>query len=654
MSFLSNLLNAFKSNPVAETPITITGSELSDKNVIKDPSEKYATAIGWSRYQNPLKKLKNINFYRSEYDLDTIANAIQIDGLLRRSVNIFVEQILKNDFELTSKNQKLQKHTKLRIKEIEALTGVSFYETMSIISRQLVSYGNAYIIKVRSNTHSKLGSPYMINNQQYNPIVGLFIADATTITLGIGTSNQIEYFRQTIRGQIKDWKTKDVIHITYNKLPGTLTGISNIDAILDDLRALRKLEEEMEILGFQFSVPLYLYKVGNKDQPAAPGEVEKVSNKINNMPAYGMMCVPGHHTIETPTSSSDSPVNIIEFVEHFKQRVYAGLGVSPVALGEVSSSNRNTSEIADLTMQTITNSYQKIIKHKLELELLREFKLDGGFKSIEEEVEFNFPEIDLESQIKKENHLMGLYQGNLVSLSEARLGADYEADFDEQDFYLHNVQIPLARETANAKADASIRQTAAKNKPTNQHGSATRPKTKKDYIEHTIDINNKLINELLDFDNKSQINFDTYLKQIQSITKNNLVDEINYTIKEQGEYYNINMDSFNITNNNITTNYLLTFEEILKDKVTRLYNNLDYSNLFHDNINHFIALQKDKIKELSKIIIYSSLDLKTILINSDECEIHSTRKINITDINYTNIPPFKYGCKCKIQDVLSE
>ena len=68
--------------------------------------------------------MHNVEFADSEYDLSTIANAVQIDGLLNRSVNIFVEQINKNGYEFVVPNDKLQTHVTNRIREIELFTNI--------------------------------------------------------------------------------------------------------------------------------------------------------------------------------------------------------------------------------------------------------------------------------------------------------------------------------------------------------------------------------------------------------------------------------------------------------------------------------------------------------------------------------------------------
>jgi hypothetical protein len=462
----------------------LANGKILDRKDIEDPTLKFTGVKHTKLTRLQTKARNNVDFFLSEYDLPTIANAIQLDGLLNRCVHIYVEQIMKNGYETVSRNEKVQKHIEKRLKEISLLTGISLHEVLTQATRQLVSYGNAFIIKVRSGTKSRFGKPYQLYGKIENPIVGLFVAEATTIEIGLNDGGDVTQYKQKVRGQEVFYDERDVIHLAFNKIPGTLSGMSSILPILDDLRALRKLEEEIEILGFQYSIPLYLYKVGNKDIPPAPGEIEEVSSTVNSMPTYGMLVVPGHHTIEVP-SNNNTPVDILEFANHFKGRIFAGLGISPIAMGQVETSNRNTSETLDASMQTVTKSYQAILKNKIELCLLDELVLDGKFDLLLEDVEFNFPEIDLEQQIKYETHIIQKWQNNLISLEESRNEMNYDRKLDEKRTNLQLVE--MKKLEAQGEIDSKLAKTKAntsnKVAPANQHGKKTRPK----YVRNAID-----------------------------------------------------------------------------------------------------------------------------------------------------------------------
>ena len=664
----------FKSNnPTSK--VTIDGN-IKDEAKLKNPIVPFSTPYYYNSYMRKPNWPKNTIFVKPEYDLPTIANAIYMDSLLNRSVTIFVEQILKNGFEVSSKDDNAQRYAQRRIKEIERLTGKKFNETVGEISRQLVSYGNAYIIKVRKANLSKLGKKYKVYNKTHNPIVGLFVADATTIEYGVNQVNQVKHYRQFINGQYNTWRDDEVIHITYNKIPGTFAGQSNINQCLDDLRALRKLEEEIEILGFQYSIPLYLYKVGTDQHPAQTHEVDAVKNTIDYMPTYGIVVVPHTHDMQAATNNND-PIDIMKFVEHFKRRIYAGLGVSPIAMGEVESSNRNTAEVLDLTMQTITKSYQQCIKNKIEQELLFELLLDGNFNPDKTELEFVFPEIDLEAQIKKETHEVQKYQNGLITRTEARLAMEYESEIDDKDTIMYHDDIPLLQEegkiqkqvaasrptsgtsvSSRSKSSNNSRRKANKNTnkqlstPTNQHGTSTsRPKIKRDALDRVLDKIESTSFNLFDGEgHKFNINRNKFKSVSLECLKINLPKQLQDTVDSYCSYYDI---SKFLINQDILDSYASWISTYYGDKLTRISNIEDDFKFDHffDSFMYNITDTRD-IENLAKILILKKIGKQSILYNASDCSIHSNIEVDLQDINFNKILPNRKGCQCTIPDEL--
>jgi len=447
--------------------------------------------------------------------------------------------------------------------------------------------------------------------------------------------------------------------------------MSSIIPILDDIRALRKLEEEIEILGFQYSIPLYLYKVGTKDQPPAPNEIEQVTSTVNNMPAYGMLVVPGHHTIEVP-SNNNTPVDLISFVNHFKKRVYSGLGISSIAMGEAESSNRNTAEVLDLSMQTITKRYQQIIKHGLEMELIREMLLDGGFDIVKDELIFSFPEIDLENQIKKENNIIQKWQNNIITRSEARLELDYDKSIDEKDTFLYkttieeidaknNISLEIAkigakaRATSGKSASASTgakKSTANANRPRNQYGTSSgRPKITKDYItEYHSTMTSAINNMLLNDGYESNINVSTLANKVSLEIKAKLTEQLNYNLKQLSEFHHLSLDQIDMESVEL---YLDDVEIISKDKILRRARQASDEirvSMLNDDLTKFLDLQKNKVSNLSKMLIYKTLGYKTILVEATDCIEHSSTNISSNDLSYARIPPFRYNCNCSVDE----
>lgn len=646
----------------------LANGRFKDKIDVEDPTGSFhGIRHVTPRYQR-FARGRTVEFIKPEYDLPTIANALAMDGYLQRAVNIYVEQILKNGYEITSKNDRAQKHVARRMKEIQHLTNIPFYETMNYVSRQLVTYANAYLIKVRSEPKSRYGRKFRLYGKDMAPVVGLFVADATTMEAGVDPRGQVVYYKQNIGGSEMFFDARDVIHLTYNKIPGTYVGMSSLMPILDDLRALRKLEEEVEILGFQYAIPLYLYKVGTKDQPPAPNEISEATNMINNMPAYGMLVVPGHHSIEVPTNNN-SPLDLISFINHFKLRIFSGLGVSPVAMGEVQTSNRNTSEVLDMSMQTITKRYQQIIKHELEMGLIREFMLDGGFDTINAEVEFNFPEIDLENQIKKETNIIAKWQNNLVSRQEARLELDYERAINDPDTFLRLIEIPkieaeksisievakIGARAAKAKSSASSTSTtkakrSISNKvaPANQYGkSSGRPKIVKNSYED--EVSHRLI-QIYDGTSVSNLNANQLSSRLTKELESKLKNEVSKKLKQLSDTFHLDLSNLELSS---IDEYIAGVKVIVSDKLKRVPASVTSDSkayLVSGDLAGFLRLQETKMTNLARVLVYKYLGFKTILINAEACSRHVDTFMPFEDLSYARIPPFRYNCNCEVSE----
>jgi len=641
--------------PKESNALDINGKLLADKSQVSNPTLPATSTFNFGIQNQRFSYKKNASFINPEYDLVSISNAVALDGLLHRGVEVYVEQILKNGAEFVSKDDAAQLHVNNRLKEIENLTNFKMYELMNVVARQLVTYANAFIIKVRGAV-SVYAKEYKVYNKTLKPVIGLFVVDAVTMKFIVDVNGNVIGYRQQVSGDYVDFKKEDVIHISYNKLPGAYSGFSPIHPILDDVRALRKLEEEIEILGFQYAIPLYLYKVGSDTHPAQPGEVDMVNTKINNSPTYGIMVVPHTHDMKAVTNNND-PVEIMKFVDYFKRRVFAGLGLSPISMGEVDSANRNTAESLDISMQSITKSYQNLIRSKLEQELVDEILLDGGFNINTTSCELKFPEIDLESQIKKETNIIQKYLNGLITRTEARLEMDYEAVTPDEDTYLRLDKIPLIEATAAAKASMAptpaAKTNASLSRPKNQHGTFSgRPRTRKDSINNLIDFSINLSDTLIQNDGyKSALNRNKYTEKLNKQISSGIMDHITELAESYKEFYHLDCDVNKVCSDSMVKEFIKLISSQVKHKVERLsaITTLPEIKIQYtiDSIKDSLDLY-DKIENLVRILILKESNISSILYKSDGCEYHTDWTVNIKDVNLLTIPPFRRNCKCKV------
>jgi hypothetical protein len=290
------------------------------------------------------------------------------------------------------------------------------------------------------------------------------------------------------------------------------------------------------------------------------------------------------------------------------------------------------------------------------MEFIRELLLDGNFKDPDVEMEFNFPEIDLDNQIKKETHIVSLWQNNLITRTEARNMMDYEVNLDDQDTFLHLVDIPKIQAQADAQAMVAQVKAAATPKPAgvssskknakktsnrvapaNQHGKKVRPKYVKNSVENL-------------FDGLSIFNQDQFISDFMNDFEIQLHDALNYNIDRVIKFYHIDKPTID---NTLVDKYIYDLRLCINDKVKRAAKFLDDEvklNFYSTKTREFLDEQYSKIESLSKILVCKSLGFKTILITSNDCENHSDKNFEISQMDYTKLPPFGYNCKCEISE----
>jgi hypothetical protein len=100
---------------------------------------------------------------------------------------------------------------------------------------------------------------------------------------------------------------------------------------MDDIVALRQIEEDIQNLIHRELFPLYKYKVGTDDQPAEPDEIEAAANELANLRTEGGLVLPNRHDVEV-VGADGNALDANPYLTHFKERVAIGLGSIPSPL----------------------------------------------------------------------------------------------------------------------------------------------------------------------------------------------------------------------------------------------------------------------------------------------------------------------------------
>jgi hypothetical protein len=454
------------------------------------------------------------------YDLAEISRAADVEPYITQSVRKHREQILKEGYEIAGTEDELVQYVKQRLFEIAVITGITTEQWLRELVTNLITFHNAFLILRRDSSRSS-GKPITVYGKVLDPIAGIFVGDPTTMEVSVDKYGTPKKWRQKIEGLAvedsttdKTFAPEDVIHITVDKKTGFTFGTPYLLPVLDDIRALRKLEEVAIIMASKEAFPLYHYKVGTDQKPAiyyegGSNEVDQVNDQVSSLPAQGYIVTSERHEINL-ISREGSALDLRPYLEYFESRVIAGLRLSPLDLGRGGSLSRGTATNLNQGLQDSAKDYQQVISDHLTHFIVLPLLLEGAFDITEENiVRWTFPTINREEERASQNHGLQLLMGNGITNSEFRkryLNKPPMSDEDKNDTCLRqNIeaekevirtqgQFRAAASTSRSSGpDSSNRATSNRisniGQPRNQYGTKSAKSRFKanDYLDKSIE-----------------------------------------------------------------------------------------------------------------------------------------------------------------------
>lgn len=457
--------------------------------------------------KNPVQSYGNRQtFNRSEYNLGEIGTIEDVESIVRQSFQKKTALMFKEGEKFTGKNQQVIQYIKSRLKQMEYVSGKGWRTLLRETGYSLISRSNYFWVKVRNEDASGGRSIAGVA-----PVAAYFGMGPEHVTVKRDTTGKIVKYRQELNGTVKEWNPRDIIHFYAYKKPGNLFGTPSITPVKDDIRALRRIEENVELLIYQTLFPIFQYKVGTDDKPATDirlpdgtimSEVDYVRQQIEQMPAEGGIVTPERHEIKY-IGAERAALKAREYLDYFKQRVISGLGISEVDLGLGDTANRATADSMSKALIDSVKDYQDIMEEFINLEVIQELLLESsfGFDVLADEniTHFKFKEIDIEQQMKENVNAQVMYNGNVIDINEAREVAGKEPIGPEQEELMFHNRVTMVQTnatiegqlkaasmkgtTSGGSSDAAFNTVKTMSRPTNQHGTKTGPQASRlDYV----------------------------------------------------------------------------------------------------------------------------------------------------------------------------
>jgi len=297
---------------------------------------------------------KRGTFIEAEYDLYQIGRVEDTDSYVHQAFLKKVGLLFKEGYELVGGNPKTIQYVKLRLEQVARATGVPTEELIKSIGSGLIKKSNAFLVKVRKESASG-GRKRRVpgTNTELEQIAGYFIAPPETMEVDADEFGKIRRWKQRMPdGRYKFFNAQDVVHFYFNRKDGLIFGTPTLIPVVDDIRALRKIEENIEMLVYQHLFPLFHYKIGTDDMPAGmneygESEIEVARKQIQYMPSEGGIVTSHRHDVKL-IGTENRALRAEQYLEHFKKRVFSGLGISAVDMGE--------GECYDESTQTLTEN----------------------------------------------------------------------------------------------------------------------------------------------------------------------------------------------------------------------------------------------------------------------------------------------------------
>ena len=630
--------------------------------------------------------IENSDMFRSpEYNFAENGKAADVESLVKRSIELKHTLMFKEGYVLVGSNADRVDYIRERFRQL----GVAQQQPMDLLIRELARSffrnSNAFALKVR-NAKNSGGKVRKANGKDIQPISALFEIPSETICYKkknnqvvawgqdprtLDGSDQVLWSTYTVSNRDSGvWGPGDVLHFYRSRKAGFVLGTPDLVPILDDIRALRRIEQNVELLIYQHIYPLYHYRIGTDGMPARENkgtdgydEIERAKVKIEDIPPEGMFITSHRHEIRA-IGAEGKALEVQEYLQYFLKRVIIGLGISEVDLGLGDSANRSTAENISKNLVDLVKGVQREFEIFMNENFIYELLLEGGFSdplSKDNIVHFRFNEIDIDKKIKLENHEMTLYQGGLTTQDEARvqLGRDVLNERQQKETFVYLVEIPKLKvklETNVNKTEGASKMATSRAKPRNQHT---------DFMDSATDsVISELVKELKDMSNYSSSK--DWKRIIIEMAASNLADiyheNVLLTFKNNLRHHDLKKSEvqsmIGIAQKEMDKIVLSSLEYF----ATKLRKKLETNTLIDsiDSLDYMIKFLNNTVPAQTKnytVVLDQRLLGKDYvkIVASDGCQTCLDYKDKLlyikNGVSVTDIPPWHFNCKCEITPV---
>jgi hypothetical protein len=432
--------------------------------------------------------------------------------------------MFRKGFKIEGENSRFTKYINARLNQIGYMMNMTPENFIKDILKNLLIISNCFLLKIRDEKAT--GGQPNAKNEDKKPVAGYMILPPHSIFPFVNQKGEIIKWRRYYGSarKYKDYPLTDVIHFAWDVKPGHVYGTPRTVSVRDDIFALRRLEENVEMLLINHLFPLFHVKVGSEDAPAVMlvdgiTEVDLIKAELENMPKEGVFVTDERVTVDVVGIKGEAP-DPKEIMAHYKARIFTGLGVSPIDMGETDTGNRATAENVSQNLKDSVKSDLSWFCGQFKMYIMKElFEENPSALSVQNallDVDLIFPDVDVDGHIKWENHVIEKFNNHLITEDEARRQTNmipytkkdaakthYELhvkDLQQSGIALKNQgmiesmavrgEVAAGKGTTGipgkSKASKGAKSVANKNRPANQHGRNLDPHSARSSMDPSL------------------------------------------------------------------------------------------------------------------------------------------------------------------------
>ncbi len=448
----------------------LRGADAKDASKVLDPKAAKAKVKSNADYVGTYNMYNGI--LRPEYDMLEPFVIYDTEAYVKRATGRRLDLMFRNGYEIASdldqdmdQGQKNIDYIYKRLNTLEYITNESTNAFFKKILFNMLLCSNCFLRKIRDE---KLSAGVKSDKNNKTPVAFYQLIPAHTI---------LPYFE---KGEIKHWRRffdtgapwadytlEEIIHLKWDVKPGHVYGTPRTVGVRDDIWALRRFEENVELLFVNHLFPFFHVKIGNEKAPCWYGpngesEIDTIRYQIETMPKEGIFVSDARVEVDVVGAEGRS-LQTKEFMSHLKSRVFTGLGVSGIDMGEGADATRATADNISQNLKDTVKSDMESFGDIMRLQFFKEWFMEANYSvGIQKAVattKLVFHEIDLDNMIKEQNHTLNLYNAHLLTEPEARkkLKKPPMSKKDKNLTHYHEHVRDLVIVTAEAKANAEVK-----------------------------------------------------------------------------------------------------------------------------------------------------------------------------------------------------